>query len=335
MPKQPKFFILEGLLRETGKFEFIAGYESSVALRERRTNGNEIGLEVVLRDGNSCDLASSKPDVRFPAGCTGGPSRVGEGLLIAAIADRENAEQVAVVVGDQVLFSAPIGKTLPRIKKPTVKLTSKNKLRVRTAFGRHQPESIRVFVEAADGDVFPQLPMKPRETFTVDLSPYAGLGKARIKIQASTAFRTNTVRSQPFELPVARVTGQILAPLDEAIVEFGEHQSLAANLSDQNGRAVEWDSETVRWMVDGNVQHTTAQMALCPQLEAGTHQISLVRKRAGRRPEQLDAIEITVKPETEGMKVYREAVERFRMHKAVANDCGCGSRQSRFLADPQ
>ena len=321
MPEQANFIVLEGLLSENGEFELLAGYETSTASTEHRQNTNSVGLEVALIDSEGNTISSITPDVRFPTGCTEQPTHMGQGLVQAAIACHEKAEKVVVRMADREIFQREIGQNPPQVEDFKAKPTSKKRLEVKTTWGDQIPDHIQLFLKTKDGTILPIPPAQDYKKVILDLTHYAGFGSAHLVLVASKGFRSTTAESETFDLPEAKTTGKILRPLNGAVCEQGERLSLIANLSDQNGRKIEWSEEHIFWGIDGKQIDDTRQIAMCPELNPGKHGISLFRVKKNGKLESLDEVEIEVSEPTAGMKAYAAALGRLREHQAAEREC--------------
>ena len=328
MPNQTSFIILEGLLGENGDYELLAGYETDTALAEHRKNTNDIGLEVVLLDASGAVLGSAVPDVRFPVGCTDQPTHVGRGVVLAAISRHDQAAEIAVRIKDREVFACEVGKAPPAVAEFHVKPTSKKRLSIKMGFGQEKPDLVQLFLKTRDGMRFPVPSIENSGKTSLDLSQYAGFGEATLIVVASKACRSTRVESEPFALPAAKPAGKILQPLHGAVCGSGERMSLVANLSDQNGRKLAWDAESMCWEIDGKPIADVRQIALCPELGPGKHRIALLRVKKNGKMERLDEVEIEVEKPTAGLKAYHAALARFREHqKADTEKClGAGAR---------
>jgi hypothetical protein len=307
MAELPTFLILEGLLHEAGTFEVVRGYEDSLVRYDERRAAGPLGGVARLLDGNGQVLTSSPVDIRFPIGCGATSVGPGAGLVRCVLARHEDAARFELRVGDRAVYSAEVGRQPPTVE---AKMHVKEDTAVIDVATDANAE-VRILAELADGRRRAAA-RRDGNSYVVPLGDFEGFGSARLIVEASLALRTTRVAVGRVKLPAATIMGQILEPEPGARLPFGARRSLIGNLSDRNGRRVEWGHAKVAWLVNGQIQDRADPVVGWQPDRPGEQRIELVRYADDGRPDVLDARTVTVMEQTPAQKEYAAALAALR-----------------------
>jgi hypothetical protein len=161
----------------------------------------------------------------------------------------------------------------------------------------------------------PVIPSVSGAEYCIDLRSYRGRGPAKINAAVSRDFRTTQAFSPLFDIPSAAVVGRILEPVNGTKLSAGIYNSLIANLSDETGLAVPWDTSRVVWTVDDVPLQDVRQICLLEALPPGPHSIELRYRQPDGTVSVLDKIQIFVQPPTELQKEYQILLQQFLAFK--------------------
>jgi hypothetical protein len=314
------FVVLEGQLHENMEFKMLRSYETTTAPQQDRFAKQDTGISISaqLLDDIGEVLVVGMPQVRFPSGCSVEPSHPGLGLLHATLALHPNARKFELRAHERLIFSAEIGVEPPPLKGIKVEPTENHAIvQIRIDPAQPQVNDIQFFLVDTVDRRFPLTSTTDGEVYLVNLLNYAGRENATIHVEVTRDFRTAKAISPPVVLPPAKVYGRILEPADQSEWCAGISGSLIANLFDDNGRAVLWDSNKISWVIDGKTLNDSRPIALCRELEPGDHSIELRYRLAEERTVVLDQIHLKVCEKTEMQKKYDAILADYFAGKAV------------------
>lgn len=299
------FVVLDGELHENMEFKMLRNYETATIRRQEHFAKQETGVIAQLLDDVGEILVVATPQISFPSGCSSGPSNPGVGLLHAALALHPAARKFELRAYGRLIFSAEIGVEPPPLKAIKVELTENDAIaQVRLDPTQPLVDDIQFFLVDTTGKRFPLKSTTDGEVYSINLLNYAGRGSGAIHVEVTRGFRTAKASSPPIALTSTKVYGRILEPPDQSEWCSGIPGSLIANLFDDNGRAVPWDTNKVIWVIDGKTLNDSRPIALCKELEPGEHSIELRYHHMDEETVTLDQIHIKVCVKTEMQKKY-------------------------------
>lgn len=315
MKEIPTFIQLEGVLYENLEFEYRRGYETRTAQRCSNET-NTLDVTALLADDNDKQLVSISPDVKFPMGCVAGMPAVGLYDLRVSLPMHPDARSIQLRAKNRLLFRRKIGKTIPsQVGLETKQNGAGDSISVKLDGVSDDDIEQLMFLETEDKRRYPIPADLKEDSMMINLRPYAGLGKAKLVVRHSSAFRSIESSSVAFELPKRSTCGRILEPRENAVLASGAPFSMLGSLCDENGRLIEWDLATTFWCVDGKRMDDARQIALCTPLDAGEHKIELLVANNGEEPTVLHQISIRVKERTKEQREYDAIVERYLLSK--------------------